>query len=212
MINLIFILFLYSAIFIIAELLCRKGIDGAITRKIVHIGGSLVSFLLPLFLDLFTSVLIGVFFVIIIALAKRRKVFKSLNEIDDRNYGSVFFPLSLIICGLLFWNINIHIFQGAVLVLGLSDGLAGLIGSRYGFKKYKIIGEKTYLGSFLFFVITFFIFLFIVSISEMLFSFYLLILLILGAILITGVESVFSRGWDNVFVPLASGLILMLIL
>jgi hypothetical protein len=62
MAGLLVILALYAAVFGLAETVYRRGVEAWITRKITHIGGGVVSATLPLFVDLPTTLGLGLFF------------------------------------------------------------------------------------------------------------------------------------------------------
>jgi len=53
---------LYAIVFILAELLYRRGVSKQVTRKIVHIGGGIVSALLPALVSLPSALVLGLFF------------------------------------------------------------------------------------------------------------------------------------------------------
>jgi hypothetical protein len=53
---------LYTIVFILAELLYRRGVSKQVTRKIVHIGGGIVSALLPALVSLSSALALGLFF------------------------------------------------------------------------------------------------------------------------------------------------------
>ena len=96
--------------------------------------------------------------------------------------------------------------------MGLSDGLAGLVGQYFGRWSYRITGRKTVEGSLTFFGVTVIILLFIASWQNVSLDLSKSWLIIGGALLLTIVEAVFSRGWDNLPVPLLAGLILYALL
>ena len=115
------------------------------------------------------------------------------------------FPTGLILCAILYWPVNPLIFQGAALILALSDGLAGLIGRRFGRRAYAITGPKTIEGSLAFFIITTFILsLFILDNPNINLLHFLAI--IIAALLITLAEGISGKGWDNLPVALLGGL------
>jgi hypothetical protein len=52
---------LYTLVFILAELLYQRGVSKQVTRKIVHIGGGIVSALLPALVSLPSALALGLF-------------------------------------------------------------------------------------------------------------------------------------------------------
>jgi len=209
--NILIVLFLFILVFGFAEFLYRRKVASHITRKVVHIGGGLVATSLPLLVDLKTVIILGIGFFILLVFSKKKKILNSIHKIDEDSIGALLFAPSITLTALIFWPINTLIFQGATLVLGVSDGFAGLVGRKYGRNKYQITGTKSLEGSLSFFLITLFILFVILCING---SFALdKIYLILGcSFLLTVVEAMFGKGWDNIFIPLAAGIILYFIL
>ena len=152
--NILIVLFLFSLVFGFAEFLYKRRVASYITRKIVHIGGGVVAALLPIFVNLETVVILGIGFFLLLVVSKRKRFLNSIHEIDDYSIGALLFAPSLTLTAIIFWPLNTIIFQGAALVLGLSDGLAGIIGTKYGRRKYRITGIKTVEGSLIFFLTT----------------------------------------------------------
>lgn len=214
-INVLKVFLLLFSVFGLAEFLYVRNIPPYVTRKVVHIGGGLVSALLPLFVKLNTAVFLGAVLFLLLLFSKRKKMLKSVHEGYDDSFGASFFAPGLIVTALLFWPINPLIFQGAALVLGLSDGIAGIVGVKYGKKKYNITGVKTIEGSVTFFLVTIFVLCFVVYISGGLVpdSVFGKSPTILGASLVlTLVEAALGKGWDNLFIPIIAGTILVFIL
>lgn len=206
--NVLIVLFLFLLIFGCAEFLYKRKMPARITRKIVHIGGGIIAASLPVFVDLNAVVVLGIGFFLLLLYSKRRKLLNSVHDINEESMGALLFAPSLTLTAIIFWPTNPIIFQGSALILGLSDGIAGIVGVRYGKKKYSITGTKTVEGSFVFFLITFLILFSVLYVSnpssvlnEALFIFG-------GSLLLTAVEAVFGRGWDNLFIPIIAGLII----
>lgn len=209
--HLVIVLVLFGLIFALAEFLFKRKVPPYITRKVVHIGSGLVAALLPLLVKLETVVILGIGFFLLLILSKRRSLLNSIHKINDDSIGAILFAPSLTLAALIFWPINIIIFQGVALVLGLSDGIAGIVGMRYGRKKYKITGVKTIEGSLTFFVITFLVLCAMLYINGALISSKILPILV-WSLLLTITKAMFGRGWDNLFISLFSGLAFYFIL
>lgn len=208
--GLITILFLYAVVFIMAEVLYRRGYAAKETRKIVHIGAGIISFLLPCLVNLPIAISIGLFFVVLLFWTKKKQFLNSVHEIG--NEGAILFPVGLIVCALIFWNINPFIFQGSALLVGLSDGLAGVVGQRFGKRRYSISGSKTIEGSVSFFVITLIILVSLVFCSQGNIGLWKVFFIGLGSLAITLVEGFLGNGWDNLFVPSFGGLVIYLLI
>lgn len=125
--------------------------------------------------------------------------------------GAILFPFSLFICAALYWPLDPLIFQGAALVLGLADGLAGLVGQRFGRRSYYLTGHKTIEGSLTFFGVTIIILIALtwpLGPPDQLFW----PVIFFSSLLLTLSEALFSRGWDNLSTPLAAGWLIYIIL
>jgi dolichol kinase len=195
-------LILIGVIFLAAELLLKRFyLNPELTRKSAHILSGLVVFLMPSYLNLGQAVVLGVSFAIVLYFAEKLRVLPSVTRVNRSSLGSVLFPLGLVISGLLFWDVNIIAFKLSVLVLALSDSMAGLVGYKFGKRKFL---SGTIEGSSAFFVVTFAIF---VSFG-LLFNNILLLNLFLFAVIsliLTLVEARATKGLDNLLLPPVSG-------
>ena len=210
--NILIVLSLFLLIFGCAELLYKRNVPPYITRKIVHIGGGIVAALLPIFVNLETVVILGIGFFLLLTASKRKKLLGSIHRINNESIGALLFAPSLTLTAIIFWPVNTLIFQGAALILGLSDGIAGVVGQRYGRKKYSVSGIKTIEGSLIFFLITTLILFGVLYISDTPIALDMTLLVFGGSLLLTIVEAAFGRGWDNLFIPIVAGTILFFIL
>jgi len=210
--NFFIVALLYLAVVALAEAAYFVGVDHLFTRKIAHIGGGVVTALLPYFVSQNGAVFVGVTFAALLFVAKRKKIIASVYEKED-GCGGVFFPLGLALCAALFWTPNILIFQWAVLVFAFSDGLAGLAGRNAKGLSYSITGNKTVRGSIVFFIITA-----VLLSAAVIFStadgMTLAIegKIFLASLFLTLIEGAFGKGSDNLFLPVAAGAILCFLL
>lgn len=207
--NLFLVLLLFLLIFGSAEFLYKRKLSADITRKIVHIGGGIVAALLPVFLDLKTVVVIGGGFFLILLWSKRKKFLNSVHKINEESIGALLYAPSLTLTAIVFWPVNQLAFKGAALVLGLSDGIAGIAGRRYGKRKYSITGTKTVEGSIVFFLITVLILSGILLAQSSQPVLNKTVFILGGSLLLTIIEALFGKGWDNLFIPLVAGFILL---
>lgn len=210
--GLVTVLILFVIIFAAAEVLYRRGYGVKTTRKVVHIGAGIVSFFLPLLVNLQIAISIGFFFAFLLFWTREKQLLNSVHKIGNENFGAILFPIGLILCAFIFWNINPLIFQGSALLVGLSDGLAGVFGQRFGKRGYNFTGYKTLEGSLLFFLITFIILLLIIFLYQNSIGLSKIFFIALGSLALTLVEGLSGKGWDNLFVTLFGGLIIYLIL
>lgn len=208
----------YVLIFLIigiSTILQKKNIvgdEGA--RKFIHIGVSNWWILAMFFFkgdDAVWYAMIAPFtFIILNYLSYRLNLLKAMERGGKGNLGTVYFPISLLILVALTFGVLDNPFIGAVgiLVMGYGDGLAAVIGKKFG--KKKLAFDKSLEGS-----LTMFIASFIVVFAVAMFTQSVLISLLLAmgvAAFATLIELVTPKGLDNLSVPLGSSLIFYILL
>ena len=189
----------------------KFGMPQDLSRKITHIGaGSLIGFL-PLYSDLDWSKYLNVtIFVVWIALLIYKGLFanpedeavKTMTRTGDRREllkGPLYFVIVATICGTLFYKS----FPGivAMATLGWGDGVAPIVGSKYGRLKYKIFSDKSFEGSLSMFIFGFAASLFFVWL--VLPSFVNISRILLLALVATLVEGCSPKEVDNILIPVA---------
>ncbi len=159
------IVYVFSLVALMEVCVTRLGLARDLSRKITHIGAGMIIAFLPLFDDTHWSKYLNVsIFVIWIFLLVQKGLFADVNDeavktmtrTGDRREllkGPLYFVIVATICGTLFYKT----FEGvlAMAVLGWGDGMAPIIGSRYGKIKYKILSPKSLEGSLTMFVSAF---------------------------------------------------------
>ena len=108
------------------------------------------------------------------------------------------YPVSLALLAVAM-NLGIisqSVFVTSILVMGLGDGGAAVVGMRYGTHR---VGSKTLEGSLAMFIVSFV--LIILSCETWYWA-------LLSASLITVVEALSPHGWDNFSVPVSAALLL----
>lgn len=128
-------------------------------------------------------------------------------KVGRLSYGEFFYPISIILIVLMAhtkWE-----FAAAVLILGLADTAAAIIGKKYGAKStYKVLGQKkSLIGSVAFFLITIIIVIGFVSLTPHVVSAGILFI-VMASLLITLTENVGVYGSDNLLIPIATVLLL----
>lgn len=214
--TLLFIIVFLLLIFI-CELLYRKfELEAETTRKIAHIFSSLFSLA---FLYIFQSyvyvIILGIVFFLLLFVGKYYHFFKSIEAVQRKTAGSYLLPVS--ICMLFVVSkvsANQLFFVLPILVLGLSDPLASIMGTTFihRTKNIYILNwelNKTYLGSTVFAVTTLsisFIVLFIYNFSGV----QLIELSLFVTFAATIAEMLSYNGYDNITVPFFIVLVLYL--
>jgi len=180
--------------------------DPEIVRKIVHIGTGNVILLawwldIPAILGITASILASA----ITLLSYRFPILPGINSVGRQSFGTFFYSVSFGILVAWFWHLQQPQYAAlGILVMSWGDGLAALIGQRFGTHKYKVFGrQKSWEG----------------SLSMMLVSFLVSSLILLGtqgnywqtwlvslvvAFVATGLEAFSFLGVDNLTVPLGS--------
>ncbi len=185
------------------ELLCRsKNLQPETGRKTIHILiGSFIAFW-PLYMSWRQIQLLSLVLLAGVFISYQFGVFGAIHNVKRRTSGELWYPIGIGLSALL--TTQPWIFTVAVLHLSLADGLAAVVGKKYGRMHYRI-GEHTrsITGSLAFLA---------VSMGLCLFAFFALrnelpgISLAVFAVtpfLATTAESISRHGLDNVFVPLA---------
>jgi len=182
-----------------------------ISRKITHIcAGSAIVFL-PLYIDTGWShyLNITVFAVWTVLLIQKGlfaadddQAVKTMTRTGDKREllkGTLYFVIVAMICGTLYYKQ----FPGvlAMAILGWGDGLAPIIGTRYGKLKYRVLSDKSVEGSLAFLVGSIFAGLFFVwLIVPELFDAGKIVTI---ALIATIVEGVSPKEVDNLTIPFA---------
>ncbi|NTW56594.1 MAG: DUF92 domain-containing protein [Chlorobiaceae bacterium] len=207
---------------ILAELLTRRfSVKTLVARKIVHLTIGVAIFFLPgYFQSNFYPALTAFLLLLLGSLNLKFVWFRSLlaghGGPDDKpeaikSYGSIYFPLILLLQVLFLWESHRWILQLSMLVMGVGDSLAGLVGSSVGKKHIEHLTKspKTIEGSVTMFLSSFIL----LAVGFTLFSgnfsgglagkplMLLLALALLLALVATGVEAMLSHGLDNFFIP-----------
>jgi phytol kinase len=192
-----------------AEYLHRHyAINPEYTRKMAHSLATLASLIFIFTIKSHWYILIlGLFFFLLLLVAKRMKLFNSIDAVNRKTGGSYLLPVSVY---LVFYIASTYgnnlLFFLPILLLGISDPLAGFVGTYYrnSIKKITLFNyqlDKTILGSSVFFAST----LIITLVTLYLFDYELpklLFLSILIAAATTVTELLSPYGTDNLTVPL----------
>lgn len=122
-------------------------------RKLAHVCCGVVAAALPLMLPFEAIVVLAAGFVPFMVVSRRLRLFPLVHGAERTTHGEVFFPLGVLLTAALVPHRVAYVF--GVLVLALSDALAGVTGERFGRRSYRVLGaHKTYLGSAAFFATT----------------------------------------------------------
>ena len=203
MLKFAFIVIYIFFIFLISEIYKRFNPNNKeATRKIIHIG---IGPLIPLakFLDIdqnsalcFTGLVSLLTFI-----NYQSKLFPTIEDIERKSYGTLFYCLSLFILIYLYWNKDPAALIAGFFIMTFGDGFAGLIGGNFQSKSWIVFGQKkSFLGT-LTMLITSLIVVFILSYFQ---KYTVVINSLTIAFLATFLEQISILGIDNLIVPITT--------
>ena len=211
LVTLLTFVYVFSVPPLMDYLVTNHALPRDISRKITHIcAGSAIVFL-PLYIDTGWShyLNITVFAVWTVLLIQKGlfaadddQAVKTMTRTGDKREllkGTLYFVIVAMICGTLYYKQ----FPGvlAMAILGWGDGLAPIIGTRYGKLKYRVLSDKSVEGSLAFLVGSIFAGLFFVClIVPELFDAGKIVTI---ALIATIVEGVSPKEVDNLTIPFA---------
>jgi dolichol kinase len=135
----------------LAEILLRsQRMPAEYSRKLVHVGSCAAVLVLLSFCSLREIAAVAGLFTVILSAGRATSFWRSLYGIERRSFGELFFPLGVGVAALA--APSIRSFAAAMLILGISDTLAALVGQRYGSPGHRLpgAGAKTLVGSAVF--------------------------------------------------------------
>lgn len=184
----------------------RHAVHSELSRKFIHITvGSFVAFW-PYFLSWHQIQLLSVAFLLIIGISKYLNIFQAIHSVQRPTWGEVLFAVAVGVTTLI--THDKAIYAAALLQMSLADGMAAVIGTRYGNRqKYLVFGyAKSILGTLTFFVISLLILAGFSHYSQTRLG----LEWIMGISAIASViENLAIRGLDNLLVPLAVAALLI---
>lgn len=202
--------FLYIALFAAAEIAARKfRVANEYSRKTIHGAAGILTAFLPFFVPFSHILALSLVFMIILFVSKKIGFLTSIHGSDRSTYGEVYYPAAIATTALLFPSPAPFCY--ALLVLAISDSLAGIVGKHFGKKSFTIMGKKSYAGSITFFLSAFLLTLATLSLlgKSPLYSF------VFGgatAALLTFAEASLSYGLDNLILPPLAAVLMLALL
>lgn len=202
-VSLTLVLVAYGALFVVTEILRRFfSVEAETTRRLVHVVGCLLAIPLPLLLGRPLGVAVAVVFAAFQAWTRHRRILQSVHGVPRPTYGAIAFPLGIALVALVSRSFVQYAF--GVLVLGLADPVAGWVGQRWGRPIPHWPTSKSVAGSAAFLAVTLALAVaFVVAGPDVLLR---PVVLVVGGLAVTLVESVLGRGLDNLAVPSSAAL------
>ena len=228
-----FMFFGILTLFLLAfEVLARNTpVNRFVLRKVLHLGLGLLLFFFPVFFaSNFYPVVLSLIFLAVNTAGIHFRLLKVLggeNECNMRGekvlagYGPALLPLAFIALVLFLWESHSWILRASILVAGVADALAALVGGSLGKVHIESLtkSRKTIEGSVTMFISSLVLlglcfYLFRESFGDIL-SYAgwpeLLALILLLSLVATAVEALLSKGFDNLFIPFAISYVLYVI-
>ena len=204
------LVYIYVAILLITtEKLLTK--DPEVSRKVLHIMVGNIAFLLPIFVTKEAMAFLAagpfILFTFLMSPYTPIKSIRGKTSSAGHSMGLVYYAITWTILAYLFFD-NMIIIAAGILAMSYGDGLASLIGVKYGKRKYSIFGDKkSYIGSLAMFIFTFVTMIIAILIYKTVFSYeltitYEILVILVGISLIAAVaEGLTPKGLDNLSVP-----------
>lgn len=199
---------LFVALCVGVEVLTRHAsfLSPELARKLAHMSSAVFAALLPLVLGFDEIALLGLLFAGVMLTSQRLGVFTAIHGVGRRTYGEILFPIG--IAALAIACPSPLSYAYGVLVLGLGDGLAALVGERFGRRRIPHLQtRKTLWGTGAFLVVCFALGVPLV-IATGASPAYALAAAAAMAIALTPVELFLTYGLDNLALPLVAGLLI----
>lgn len=181
----------------------RTGMKLEYTRKLVHFGAGCLVCAFPFIFNSIGSVAVmSLSFLGIMVVSKIRHMLDAVHEDGRNSAGAYLYPVAVFL--IFLWSDGnwLH-FVVPILLLTIPDAVAALVGKEYGSITYAVNRQYRSLeGSFMFFLIAFLCILIPVLLTEVVDNRTAILIALLLALIITGIEAVSVFGVDNLFVPL----------
>ncbi|GAC1489495.1 MAG: SEC59/DGK1/VTE5 family protein [Chamaesiphon sp.] len=197
-----------GAIVLTAELLNRynKSIGPEVVRKVVHIGTGNVILLawwleLPSWVGITASIVASA----VALLSFRFSILPGINSVGRQSLGTFFYAVSIGVLIAWFWPLHLPEYAAlGVLVMTWGDGLAALVGQRFGKHLYYVWGiQKSWEGSLTMALVSYLVSSSVLSaVQGNIWQTWSVPIAI--ALAATGLEAFSKLGIDNITVPLGS--------
>lgn len=198
-----FLLGLFSSILFFCVLLAieyvtrKNNYSKEFTRRLAHLLSGLFGILMGFVLDSWVFITFAVVFLGIISISYSIKFLSSIHGVTRKTYGELLLPLGILSAYLISGPTTSY--TVAVLILSVSDPLAGIIGN------LKLFDKIRWTGSASFFLSAFLILIFFYKGQQ-------LIALLALALIVTIVERFSNYGTDNLSIPLSASLLQKILL
>ena len=139
----VILLYLFS-IFLISIVFKKFNKDSReVVRKIIHIGiGPLIPIAQFLKINQNSALIFTGIVSIMVFINYTYKLFPTIEDVERKSYGTLFYCLSLFILIYLFWDKDPYALISGFFIMTFGDGLAGLIGKSFNSKSWIFFKQK----------------------------------------------------------------------
>jgi phytol kinase len=201
------LIFIYLTVIVtVAEGLNRwTDTSSEFTRKVVHIGSGNVIFLawwldIPGWMIIVASAIAA-----IIAIASYfLPILPSINSVGRKSLGTFFYAISIGILTACFWDNYPQYTTIGILIMTWGDGMAAIIGQRFGKHPYQVFGiTKSWEGSLTMIAVSYLVTsLVLLYVQGIIWQTWVVAALV--AVIATSLEAFSKLGIDNLTVPVGS--------
>ncbi len=173
-------------------------------RKIIHIGiGPLIPIAQFLKINQNSALVFTGIITLMVLINYSFKLFPTIEDVERKSYGTIFYCLSLFILIWLFWDKDPSALIAGFFIMTFGDGLAGLIGKSFKSKSWIISKQKKSLfGTMTMFLTSLIVVCSIGYTQQNSFNFNYLTIAFFATLL----EQFSFLGIDNFIVPISSAL------
>jgi len=173
-----------------------------IVRKIIHIGiGPLIPIAQLLKIDQNSALIFTGIISIMVLINYVYKIFPTIEDVERKSFGTLFYCISLFILISLFWNKDPYALIAGFFIMTFGDGLAGLIGKSFNSKNWIFFKQtKSLFGTLTMFFTSFIVICSLGYAQQNNFNFSYITIAFISTLL----EQFSIFGIDNLVVPISS--------
>jgi len=140
---LVICIYIFSVFFISSIFEKDKTNNNELKRKIIHIGiGPLIPITYFLNVDQNSALFFTGIITFLVFVNYKYKLLPTIEDVERKSYGTLFYCLSLFILIFLFWDKDPYALITGFFIMTFGDGLAGLIGKSFNSKNWIFFKQK----------------------------------------------------------------------